>query len=153
MCKSIALAVLIVLLLTGVAFQHYITSLPDLEEPVSISEAWLMTDGGSISASFVDREGYEFHFGIRGNLETDKLAFPLFYIRNPKMIPYVYWPTVGGPDEREFLRYLEGWINRNVSPEMREKLKKENFEGFGRSEMELAVVYRIYEILQDRNQP
>ena len=153
MSKSIALAALILLLLTGVAFQHYITSLPDLKEPVSIGEAWLMADGGSISASFVDKEGYEFHFGIRGDLKTDRRAFPLFYIRNPEMVPYVYWPTVGGPDERAFLRLLEGWINKNVSPEMRARLDEGDFEGFARPQMELAAVYGIYETLRDRNQP
>ncbi|QSP93374.1 hypothetical protein LPB19_09000 [Marinobacter salinisoli] len=151
MRKSIALATLIALLLTGIAFQHYITSLPDLEEPVTISQARFSPDGSSISVSFRDKDGTVFQFGIRGSTGDNPESFPVFYIRNPELVPYVYWPGIGGPDERALLRILDGWIERHLAPELRARLEQNDTEGFDQSEMELAAVYEIYDILRQRH--
>ncbi|WP_203301489.1 hypothetical protein [Marinobacter sediminum] len=149
--KSIALATLIVILLSGIVFQYYITALPDLEQPITLGSASVSSDGGSISAAFVDKDGYEFHFGVQGDADSDRASFTLFYIRNPKLVPYLYWPSTGGPDERKFLRLLGGWIQRNLAPELREKLEQNDLESFSGPEMEVAAVYEIYEILMSRH--
>lgn len=153
MGKSIALAALIVFLLLAIGFQYYITSLPDLEEPVTIGEAWLVSDGGSISVSFVDGDGDAFQIGVRGDLTTNPEAFSFFYIRNPEWVPYVRWPAIGGRDEKAFLRFLDQWLQENVKPALREKLKSGGVQGLDQSEMEVAAVNRIYELLRGRNQP
>ncbi len=111
----------------------------------------------------MDNDGHEFHFGVRGygesdgegngesNVESDRESFPAFYIRNPELVPYVYWPSTGGPDERKLLRLLAGWLERNVDQEFRERLEQSNAEDFSGSEKEVAAVYEIYEILMGRH--
>lgn len=126
MGKSIALAALIVFLLLAIGFQYYITSLPDLEEPITIGEAWLVSDGGSISVSFVDGDGDAFQIGVRGDLTTNPEAF---------------------------LRFLDRWLQEKVKPALREKLKSGGVQGLDQSEMDVAAVNRIYELLRGRNQP
>ena len=151
MGKSIALAILFVLLLMGISFRYYVTSLPDLESPLTIGEVSLLSDGGSIAASFRDSQGNEFYFGIRGDLESDQQFYPLYYIRNPKAVPYVYWPAISGADEKAFLRFLDNWIQRNIEPRVRKKLDQHDIDGLRQTEMEEAAIYRIYELLRDRN--
>ena len=151
MTKSIALATLLILLLAGIVFQYYITALPELDQPISVQSATRSTETGTISVTFQDRDGDQFHFGVRGSADSEPQAFPLFYIRNPKLVPYVYWPSVGGPDERALLRVLDGWIQRNVSPEAQARLAQASPEALSPSEADEAAVYQIYEILQARH--
>lgn len=107
----------------------------------------------------MDKDGHEFHFGVRGygesngesNAESDRESFPAFYIRNPKLVPYLYWPSTGGPDERKLLRLVAGWLERNVDPELRERLEQSDVEGLSGPNKEVAAVHEIYEILMSRH--
>ncbi len=139
------------LLLGGIVFQYYITALPDLEQPITLSSASVGADGESISAAFVDKDGHEFHFGVRGDGKSERESFPAFYIRNPELVPYVYWPSTGGPDERKLLRLLAGWLERNVGPDLRARLEQSGVEGHSGADKEVAAVYKIYEILMSRH--
>ncbi|MBZ2167508.1 hypothetical protein [Marinobacter sp. F4216] len=151
MGKSVALATLIVLLLAGIGFQHYITSLPDLEAPMSLSSARFGPDGSSISASFQRNDGQGFHFGIRGNADKNWATAPLYFIRNPELVPYVHWPSMGGPDERVLLKALEDWVRSHITAEQISRFEQVDREDFGPEEIELAAVYKIYETLRSRN--
>jgi len=151
MAKSLPLLALIVVLIAGVIFQQYVTSLPELKQPVAIGSARFAQDSGSVSASFVDNDGYEFQFGLHGDGQTDPSTLPLFFIRNPQLVPYVYWPTAGGPTERAVYVLLDNWINANVSPDLKDQLRGEGFEGFEPEELKVAAVYRVYEVLKSRH--
>ncbi len=152
MKKSIALATLIVVLLGGIVFQYYITALPDLEPPIRIEEARSNAQTGSISVRVVDNEGDAFSFGMRASEKVGREVFPVFYIRNPDLVPYMYWPNIKGPDERALLRLLEGWIDRNVEPDLRQRLAQGEVEGLAPPEREIAVVYEVYALLLERHQ-
>lgn len=138
-------------MLGGIVFQYYITALPDLEQPITLSSASNASNGGTVSASFRDAEGYEFYFGVRSDPDADPATFPAFYIRNPALVPYVYWPSLGGPDERALLRLLEGWIDRNVAPELKATLEAAETENLSPSEQKMATLYEIYRVLRARH--
>ncbi|HEV8077822.1 MAG TPA: hypothetical protein VGP45_05505 [Marinobacter sp.] len=152
MKKSIALATLIGLLLAGIVFQHYITGLPDLESPVRIEEARFNAQTGSIFVRVVDNQGDAFSFGLRASEDFEREVFPVFYMRNPDVVPYMYWPNIGGPDERAFLRLLEGWIERNVAPDLRQRLEQGGVDGLAAAEQEIAAVYQVYTLVRERHQ-
>lgn len=152
MKKSIALATLIGLLLAGIVFQHYITGLPDLESPVRIEEARFNAQTGSILVRVVDNQGDAFSFGLRASEDFEREVFPVFYMRNPDVVPYMYWPNIGGPDERAFLRLLEGWIERNVAPDLRQRLEQGGVDGLAVAEREIAAVYQVYTLVRERHQ-
>lgn len=139
------------MLLGGIVFQYYITALPDLEQPITLSSASTSSNSGTISASFRDAEGYEFYFGVRRDPDADPATFPAFYIRNPELVPYVYWPSLGGPDERALLRLLEGWIDRNVAPELKAKLEEAEAGNGDAAGEDIAAVYEIYRSLRARH--
>lgn len=147
--KSIALLSLLVVLIGGIVFQFYITALPDLERPVTIEGARFTTEAGSVSVRMVDRDGQPFTFGLRASDEFERDVFPVFYIRNPDNLPYMYWPNIGGPDERALFRFLEGWFERNVAPEVMATLAQGQGAGNRRAE-ELAPVYAVYSLLRER---
>ena len=152
MKKSIALATLILLLFVGIVFQYYITALPDLEQPITLREASITTEAGSVVATFVDNAGDPFTFGFRASEDFEPEVYPAFYIRNPDFVPYMYWPNINGPDERALLRVVEGWLQRNVAPELMERLEQGKTEDLSPAEQEMAAVYEVYALLRERHQ-
>ena len=152
MKKSIALASLILLLFIGIVFQYYITALPDLEQPITLREASITTEAGSVSATFVDNAGDPFMFGFRASEDFEPEVYPAFYMRNPELVPYMYWPNIGGPDERALLRVVEGWLQRNAPPELMERLEQGQAEDLSVDEQKIAAVYEVYALLRERHQ-
>ena len=152
MKKSIALATLLIVLIGGIVFQYYITGLPELERPITLEEARFTTEQGSVSATFVDSEGAAFSFGIRASDKVESSEFPAFYIRNPELVPYMYWPGINGPDERKLLQLVDGWLQRNAPPELMRRLEQGKTEDLSPSEQEVAAVYAVYELLRERHQ-
>ena len=67
MMKSIALAVLLVVLLGFVGVQYYITSVPGLEAPVTVGEVRQVESEKSLVVILVDSEGQRFSVGLRGD--------------------------------------------------------------------------------------
>jgi hypothetical protein len=154
MKKSIALATLLIFMAAAIAFQYYITSLPELEPPVALGKAWPKNErDGSISASLVGPDGHEFRFGVRGDLESDPDGASVFYIRHPEVVPYVHWTAAGGPDERALFQLLDDWIERNVSAEQRQRLQQNVAQSRATPDRGLATLYEIYRVLRERNQP
>src|SRR5690554_7449533 len=92
MMKSIALSVLLVVLLGFVGVQYYITSVPGLEAPVTVGEVRQVESEKSLVVILVDSEGQRFTVGLRGDTAKPEEA-ALFYIRNPDVVPYVFWPS------------------------------------------------------------
>ncbi|MGO1232785.1 MAG: hypothetical protein ACTMHG_03590 [Marinobacter sp.] len=152
MKKSIALATLVLLLFVGIVFQYYITALPDLEQPVTLREASTTTEAGSVVATFVDNAGDPFTFGFRASEDFEPEVYPVFYMRNPELVPYMYWTNIGGPDERALLRVVEGWLQRNVAPELMERLEQGHAEDLSVEEQKIAAVYEVYALLRERHQ-
>ena len=152
MKKSIALATLVLLLFVGIVFQYYITALPDLEQPITLREASTTTEAGSVVATFVDNAGDPFTFGFRASEDFEPEVYPAFYIRNPDFVPYMYWPNINGPDERALSRVVEGWLQRNVAPELMERLEQGKTEDLSPAEQEMAAVYEVYALLRERHQ-
>ena len=152
MKKSIALATLILLLFVGIVFQYYITALPDLEQPITLREASITTEAGSVSATFVDNAGDPFMFGFRAREDFEPEVYPAFYMRNPELVPYMYWPNIGGPDERALLRVVEGWLQRNAPPELMERLEQGHAKDLSVDEQKIAAVYEVYALLRERHQ-
>lgn len=153
MKKSLALAALILFMICALAFQYYITSVPELEPPVTLGKAWpAQGPDGSISVSLIGSDGHEFRFGLRVDPESDRELAPVFYIRNPDLIPYVHWPSVGGQDERDLFNLLDDWIETNVSAEQRQRLRQIAAESRADADSGLATLYDIYRVLRGRNQ-
>lgn len=132
MIKSFALAGLLVVLLGFLGIQYYITSVPGLESPVTVEEVRDLASEKSLVITLVDSEGLRFIVGLRGDSDKPEDA-ALFYIRNPDVIPYVFWPSLRSNDEKRVLELLEDWL-----------------EGNG-NDSAAPQVERIYSVLKERN--
>lgn len=130
MMKSIALASLLVVLVGFIGVQYYITSVPALEAPITVGEVRDVKSEKSLVVTLVDSEGQRFTVGLRGDTAKPEEA-ALFYIRNPDVIPYVFWPNVRSNDEKRVLELLEDLIESDAS--------------------DVAAVRSIYSVLKERN--
>ena len=130
MIKSFALAALIAVLLGFLGFQYYITSVPDLAEPITVEESRFIEQDQSLLLTLRGGEGRQFTVGLRGDIANDPEQTALFFISNPDLVPYVYWPGLRGNDEKRVLELLEDMV---------EKQKQEE------------AVRQIYEVLKNRN--
>ena len=130
MIKSFALAALIAVLLGFLGFQYYITSVPDLAEPITVEETRFIEQDQSLLLTLRGGEGRQFTVGLRGDIANDPEQTALFFISNPDLVPYVYWPGLRSNDEKRVLEQLEDMV---------EKQKQEE------------AVRQIYEVLKNRN--
>lgn len=130
MVKSIALATLLVVLLVFIGLQYYMTSVPALDAPITVGEVRDVTSEKSLVVTLVDSEGQRFTVGLRGDTDKPEEA-ALFYIRNPDVIPYVFWPALRSNDEKRVLELLEDLIESGAS--------------------DVAAVRSIYSVLEGRN--
>ena len=130
MIKSFALAALIAVLLGFLGFQYYITSVPDLVEPITVEETRFIEQDQSLLLTLRGGEGRQFTVGLRGDIANDPEQTALFFISNPDLVPYVYWPGLRSNDEKRVLELLEDMV---------EKQKQEE------------AVRQIYEVLKNRN--
>ena len=130
MIKSFALAALIAVLLGFLGFQYYITSVPDLAEPITVEETRFIEQDQSLLLTLRGGEGRQFTVGLRGDIANDPEQTALFFISNPDLVPYVYWPGLRSNDEKRVLELLEDMV---------EKQKQEE------------AVRKIYEVMKNRN--
>lgn len=152
MIKSLALAALIAVLLAFLGFQYYITSVPELVEPIAVEDARFIEKDNSLLVTFQGSAGHRFTFGLRGDVTNNPKQTALFFIRNPDLVPYVYWPGLRSNDEKRVLELLEYWVKSHLPTAQLEsfqqaqpgELTPENLGGE-------AAVYRIYQILEGRN--
>lgn len=151
MGKSIALAGLLVFLLGLIVFQYYITSVPDLEEPITISEARFMEEDASLLVSLVDNEGQRFTVGLRGDIATKPEETALFFISNPDLVPYVYWPGLRSNDEKRVLKLLESWAENHAEPSRPKAQSANSDSALSQEKGKATAAYQIYSVLKDRN--
>ena len=130
MIKSIALAALLTLLAAFLGFQYYITSVPDLAEPISVEEARFIERDNSLLLTLRGNEGRHFTLGLRGDIENEPEETALFFISNPDLVPYVYWPGLRSNDEKRVLELLEDVVETQTQNE---------------------AAVQIYEVLKNRN--
>lgn len=130
MIKSFALAALIAVLLGFLGFQYYITSVPDLAEPVTVEETRFIEQDQSLLLTLRGGEGRQFTVGLRGDIANDPEQTALFFISNPDLVPYVYWPGLRSNDEKRVLELLEDMVDKQKQEE---------------------AVRKIYEVLKNRN--
>lgn len=130
MNKSFALAALIAVLLGFLGFQYYITSVPDLVEPITVEETRFIEQDQSLLLTLRGGEGRQFTVGLRGDIANDPEQTALFFISNPDLVPYVYWPGLRSNDEKRVLELLEDMVEKQKQDE---------------------AVRQIYEVLKNRN--
>ncbi|WP_449286819.1 hypothetical protein [Marinobacter sp. PE14] len=130
MIKSFALAALIAVLLGFLGFQYYITSVPDLAEPIAVEETRFIEQDQSLLVTLRGGEGRQFTVGLRGDIANDPEQTALFFISNPDLVPYVYWPGLRSNDEKRVLELLEDMVEKPMQNE---------------------AVTQIYEVLKNRN--
>ncbi|WP_338355096.1 hypothetical protein [uncultured Marinobacter sp.] len=130
MNKSFALAALIAVLLGFLGFQYYITSVPDLAEPITVEETRFIEQDQSLLLTLRGGEGRQFTVGLRGDIANDPEQTALFFISNPDLVPYVYWPGLRSNDEKRVLELLEDMVEKQKQDE---------------------AVRQIYEVLKNRN--
>lgn len=130
MIKSIALATLLILLVAFLGFQYYITSVPDLAEPISVEETRFIERDNSLLVTLQGNNGRHFTLGLRGDIENEPEETALFFISNPDLVPYVYWPGLRSNDEKRVLELLEDLVEKEVQD---------------------GEISRIYEVLKNRN--
>ncbi|MBL3824290.1 MULTISPECIES: hypothetical protein [unclassified Marinobacter] len=130
MFKSIALATLLVVLVAFLGFQYYITSVPDLAEPISVEETRFIERDTSLLVTLRGNEGRHFTVGLRGDIENKPEETALFFISNPDLVPYVYWPGFRSNDEKRVLELLEDLVEKEVQD---------------------GAISRIYKVLKSRN--
>ncbi|WP_417567794.1 hypothetical protein [Marinobacter sp.] len=130
MIKSISLAALLVLLSAFLGFQYYITSVPDLAEPISVQETRFVERDNSLLVTLRDREGRRFTVGLRGDIANKPEETALLFINNPDLVPYVYWPGLRSNDEKRVLELLEDLVENRT---------------------QAGAVFQIYTVLKNRN--
>lgn len=130
MFKSIALATLTVLLLALLGFQYYITSVPALKEPVSVEKGRFIERDNSRLVTLRNADGRRFTAGLRGDIENEPEEAALFFISNPDLVPYVYWPGLRSNDEKRVLEMLEDLIENSQQDQ---------------------TAHQIYTVLKNRN--
>jgi len=130
MFKSIALATLLIVLVAFLGFQYYITSVPDLAEPISVEETRFIESDNSLLVTLRGHEGRHFTLGLRGDIANEPEETALFFISNPDLVPYVYWPGLRSNDEKRVLELLEDVLETQTQDE---------------------AVMQIYEVLKNRN--
>lgn len=130
MIKSIALAALLIVLVAFLGFQYYITSVPNLSEPVSVEETRFIERDNSLLVTLRGNEGRRFTIGLRGDIDNEPAETALFIISNPDVVPYVYWPGLRSNDEKRVLELLEDLVGKQAQ------------EG---------AASRIYTVLKNRN--
>lgn len=130
MFKSIALATLLVVLVAFLGFQYYITSVPDLAEPISVEETRFIERDNSLLVTLRGDNGRHFTVGLRGDIENKPEETALFFISNPDLVPYVYWPGLRSNDEKRVLELLEDLVEKEVRD---------------------GAIWRIYKVLKNRN--
>lgn len=130
MIKSIALAALLVVLLVFLGFQYYITSVPDLAKPISVEETRFIERDNSLLVTLRGSEDRRFTVGLRGDIANKPEETALFFISNPDLVPYVYWPGLRSNDEKRVLELLEDVVEKRTQ------------EG---------EVFQIYRVLKNRN--
>ncbi|PHQ24018.1 hypothetical protein CLH62_18025 [Marinobacter guineae] len=130
MIKSIALAALLVVLLVFLGFQYYITSVPDLEEPISVEETRFIERDNSLLVTLRGSEDRRFTVGLRGDIANKPEETALFFISNPDLVPYVYWPGLRSNDEKRVLELLEDLVENSTQD---------------------GAAFQIYTVLKNRN--
>ncbi len=130
MIKSFALAALIAVLLGFLGFQYYITLVPDLAEPIAVEETRFIEQDQSLLLTLRGGEGRQFTVGLRGDIANDPEQTALFFISNPDLVPYVYWPGLRSNDEKRVLELLEDMVEKPMQDE---------------------AVRQIFEVLKNRN--
>lgn len=151
MGKSVGLAGLLVVLLGLIVFQYYITAVPDLEAPITVGEARLIKENNSLLVSLSGADGQNFTLGLRGDIAENPEETALFYIRNPELVPYVYWPGLRSNDEKRVLELLGAWAKKHGDSTFIEPPLSDYDEMASQQEMKVAAAYRIYSVLKNRN--
>ena len=124
MIKSLALAALIAVLLGFLGFQYYITSVPDLAEPIAVEETRFIEQDNSLLVTLRGNEGRHFTLGLRGDIEEKPEETALFFISNPDLVPYVYWPGLRSNDEKRVLELLEDVVETHAQNEAASNIYK-----------------------------
>jgi hypothetical protein len=130
MIKSIALAALLVVLLVFLGFQYYITSVPDLAKPISVEETRFIERDNSLLVTLRGSEDRRFTVGLRGDIANKPEETALFFISNPDLVPYVYWPGLRSNDEKRVLELLEDLVENSTQD---------------------GAAFQIYTVLKNRN--
>ncbi len=152
MFKSLALAALIAVLLAFLGFQYYITSVPELVEPIAVEDARFIEQDNSLIVTFQGSAGHRFTFGLRGDVTSDPDQTALFFIRNPDLVPYVYWPGFRSNDEKRVLELLEYWSESHLPADQLESFRQAKPEELMPERLGgEAAAYRIYQVLEARN--
>lgn len=152
MFKSLSLAALIAVLLAFLGFQYYITSVPELVEPIAVEDARFIEQDNSLIVTFQGSAGHRFTFGLRGDVTNDPDQTALFFIRNPDLVPYVYWPGFRSNDEKRVLELLEYWSESHLPADQLESFRQaEPGELMPDRLGGEAAAYRIYQVLAGRN--
>lgn len=151
MGKSIALFGLLIILLGLVVFQYSITSVPDLESPLTVSDARYLDADNSVLMSVSGADGTRFTVGMRGDLVEKPEEAALFYISHPEVIPYVHWPAVRSNDERRVLRLLTNWMGNHSEPLNKAVFAPKTLGTLAPEVRAWLVGHQIYLALKQRN--
>ncbi|MFV8570815.1 hypothetical protein ACNQ6O_06340 [Marinobacter sp. SBS5] len=150
MVKSIALSGLLAILAALIAFQYYITSVPDLEAPITPTSARYVDNDNSLLVSLLGSDGQPFTIGLRGDITEKPKEAALFFISHPDLVPYVYWPGLRSNDEKRVIALLGRWAQGLDDPTAVEArfFKAEQERGYPDAD---AAAYQIYSLLKNRN--
>ena len=150
MVKSLALSSLLAILAGLIAFQHFITSVPSLEQPIKADNARYVDNDNSLLVSLVGQDGQPFTIGLRGDITNKPEEAALFFISHPKLVPYVYWPGLRSNDEKRVVKILGRWAENLDDPEAVEKRFFNAAQDNEDPDAE-AAAYKIYLLLKNRN--
>lgn len=113
--------------------------------------AFVFTDGGSLTIELEDAEGDRFYFGIEGDLNTPREMLPSFYARTFLGIPLVVTPHLGSVEEYKLGHFARNLAEANLTQASLSKVKSNDLDEFSEAELQYAVAYSIYNIIHERH--
>jgi hypothetical protein len=132
-----------------------------LDESAKLKLADIYRDGGTVVAIFTDDSGKELAFLLQSPFYSDprKVQIITKYTDSNYADTNDKYPLkVGGPEEKALLKFLRGWVEKNVPSETRAKLndlskKEADYEAWRKVFSVLTEdeqqVYRVLSVIAD----
>jgi hypothetical protein len=106
--KAVAIS-LVILFSAVIAIYFSGKTIPELKQPITLTDAQWVADGGTTWLMLKDADGKQFMLGVSGSLDRPPAEFPVFVQRWYPWVPVPVMLPMRGDDEQTLLKALDRW--------------------------------------------